>query len=107
MPTLRIIYPLSIVGLIVEFFEQEEEHNSVHSDPPNEGFRVVAVNKQKLEGVEHDSNKLNLKEFRSLDNLELWNGLDVSPFGDPSGISSTTSISGIAVPWRQTGSRCT
>lgn len=58
---MQIIYPFAIVGLIVKFFEQEEEHNSVHSDPPDEGFRVVTIDEQKLEGVKHDGNKLNLK----------------------------------------------
>jgi hypothetical protein len=58
------IYPLSGVGLIVEFFEQEEEHDGVHADPPYEGFRVVAFGEEELESVEHDSDELNLREGR-------------------------------------------
>jgi hypothetical protein len=58
------IYPLSGVGLIVEFFEKEEEHDGVHADPPNEGFRVVAFGEEELESVEHDSDELNLREGR-------------------------------------------
>lgn len=30
----------------------------MHSDPPDECFRVVAVDEQQLEGVHHDSDKL-------------------------------------------------
>lgn len=35
--------PFLAVSLVVEFFEEEEEHHSVHSDPPNEGTGVIAV----------------------------------------------------------------
>lgn len=55
------IYPLALVGLLVEFFEQEEEHDGVHSNPPDEGFRVVAVDEQELESMKHDENELDLK----------------------------------------------
>lgn len=58
---MAIFYLLSLVGLFVEFLEQEEEHNCVHANPPNEGSRVVTIDKQKLESVKHDENKLNLK----------------------------------------------
>jgi hypothetical protein len=52
---------LLLVRLFVEVREEEVEHNSVHSNPPDEGTRVVAIGEEKLEGVEHNSNKLNLK----------------------------------------------
>lgn len=52
----------SIVGLVVEFFEEEEEHYRVHANPPNEGFRVVAVDKEELECVNHDAYELDLKQ---------------------------------------------
>lgn len=54
-------YPLSVIRLLVEFLEQEEEHNGVHADPPDEGFWIVAVDEEKLESVKHDEHKLNLK----------------------------------------------
>lgn len=57
----RSIYPLSLVGLFVELFEQEEEHDGVHSNPPDEGFRIITVDEQELESVKHDENELNLK----------------------------------------------
>lgn len=44
--------------LIVELLEQEEEHDGVHADPPHESLRVIAVNKQQLEGVDHYGQKL-------------------------------------------------
>lgn len=46
------------VCALVELVEQEEEHDGVHSDPPDERSRVVAVDEQQLEGVHHDSDKL-------------------------------------------------
>jgi hypothetical protein len=60
------IYPLSIVGLFVELLEKEEEHNGVHANPPDEGFRVIAVGEEKLEGVKHDSDELNLKGVETI-----------------------------------------
>lgn len=59
-----MFYPLSVIRLFVEFFEKEEEHDGVHSDPPYEGFGVIAVNEKQLEGVQHDENKLNLKRVK-------------------------------------------
>lgn len=46
------------VGLVVEVFEKEEEHDGVHADPPDERSRVVAVDEQQLEGVHHDTHEL-------------------------------------------------
>ena len=57
----RSIYPLAIVGLFVELFEEEEEHNSMHSNPPHEGFWIIAVNEEKLESMSHNCNELDLK----------------------------------------------
>lgn len=38
-------YPGSLtVRLVVEVSEEEEEHNSMHADPPDESARVVALN---------------------------------------------------------------
>lgn len=42
------------VGCLVELVEQEEEHNSVHADPPDKSFWIIAVNEEQLEGVNHD-----------------------------------------------------
>lgn len=36
----------ALVGLFVEFIEQEEEHNGMHTDPPNESFRIIAINEE-------------------------------------------------------------
>lgn len=36
----------SLVRLVVELLEQEEEHDGVHADPPDEGTGVVAVDEQ-------------------------------------------------------------
>jgi len=44
--------------LIVELLEQEEEHDGVHADPPHESFRVIAVDEQQLEGVDHYGQEL-------------------------------------------------
>lgn len=44
----------------IEFVEQEEEHNSVHANPPDERSWIVAVNEQQLECMNHNSYKLNL-----------------------------------------------
>lgn len=52
-------YSLS-VGFFVEFVEQEEEHDSVHADPPNKCTWIVAVDEEKLESMEHDQDELNL-----------------------------------------------
>lgn len=46
------------VLLFVEFLEQEEEHDRVHADPPDKRFRVVAVDEQQLERVDHDCQEL-------------------------------------------------
>lgn len=79
-------YLLAGVRLLVELLEQEEEHDSVHSDPPDEGLRVVAVDEEKLESMQHDENELDLQTvsifvyvtFRSSARCFI-----VSPFGDP------------------------
>lgn len=52
---------LAVVGLFVKFFEQEEEHDSMHANPPYEGFWIVAIDEEKLKSVKHDKYKLNLK----------------------------------------------
>lgn len=46
------------VRALVELVEQEEEHDGVHSDPPDERLRVVAVDEEQLERVHHDGDKL-------------------------------------------------
>lgn len=46
----------------VEFVEQEEEHESVHSDPPDERSRIVALDEQQLERMYHDRDELHLKK---------------------------------------------
>lgn len=61
-------YPL--FGLFVcwpvEFIEQEEEHNSVHSNPPHKCSRVVAIDEEKLKCVHHNSNKLDHLQCRQI-----------------------------------------
>lgn len=46
------------VLLFVELFEQEEKHDRVHADPPDERFRIVAIDEQQLERVNHDGQEL-------------------------------------------------
>ena len=50
----------ALVGLFVEFIEQEEEHNSMHANPPNKSFGIITVNEEQLEGMYHNGNKLYL-----------------------------------------------
>lgn len=52
-------YPSAFVGGFVEFVKQEEKHDSVHANPPNECSWIVAIYEEKLESVNHDCNKLN------------------------------------------------
>lgn len=33
----------------------------MHSDPPDEGFGIVAIDEEQLEGVDHNQNELYLK----------------------------------------------
>jgi len=54
----RLLTCCSVIRLVVEFLEEEEEHDSVHADPPDEGSWVVAVDEKQLEGVHHDGNEL-------------------------------------------------
>lgn len=56
------IYPRFRVGLVVEVFEEEEEHDGVHADPPDEGAGVVAVDEQQLERVHHYTYELHLEK---------------------------------------------
>ena len=53
----RFLWPF--VGLVVEVTEQEVEKYGVHSDPPDEGTWVIAVDEEQLEGVNHYENELN------------------------------------------------
>jgi len=46
------------VLLLVKLLKQEEEHNGVHADPPDESLRVVAVDEEQLERVQHDGQEL-------------------------------------------------
>ena len=50
----------SFVGRFVEFIEEEKEHNGMHSNPPHEGFWIVAIDEEKLGCVNHDGDELNL-----------------------------------------------
>lgn len=54
------------VRLVVELLEEEEEHDGVHADPPDESTRVVAVDEQQLESVNHDGHKLCLCKHKQL-----------------------------------------
>jgi len=49
---------LVLVGFLVEVGEEAEEENSMATDPPNKGLGVVAVDKEQLEGVHHNSDEL-------------------------------------------------
>lgn len=59
--TSNITHLVRFVRVLVELVEQEEEHDGVHSDPPDERLRVVAVDEEQLERVHHDGHKLDLK----------------------------------------------
>ena len=50
--------PLQLVILLVELVEQEEEHGRVQADPPYERLRVVAVDEEQLERVDHHHHEL-------------------------------------------------
>lgn len=50
-----------VLGL-VEVGKQEQEHDTVQTDPHHETLRVVAVAEQQLELMRKDSDELNLKE---------------------------------------------
>lgn len=49
------------VGTLVEFVEQEEEHDGMHANPPHKRPWIVAVDEQQLECVYHDGDELNLE----------------------------------------------
>jgi len=49
------------VGCLVELVEEEEEHDSVHSDPPDKCLRIIAIDEEQLESVHHDQYELNLQ----------------------------------------------
>lgn len=59
----------SFVGLFVEFIEQEEEHNGMHANPPHKGFRIIAIDEQQLEGMDHNQNELNLKRTKTISKI--------------------------------------
>lgn len=61
----RNLRPGLPVGLPVEVSEEEEEHDGVHADPPHEGLRVVAVDEEQLERVQHYEHKLGLKQKKA------------------------------------------
>lgn len=61
-PTTHLV---RFVRVLVELVEQEEEHDGVHSDPPDERLRVVAVDEEQLERVHHDGHKLDLKGWNN------------------------------------------
>lgn len=97
------------VGFFVEFVEQEEEHDSVHANPPDKCTWVVAIDEQQLESMKHDQDELNLFKCRNSKSYQL---IFVSstlfslsrgnvPFVMMSNTSSTTNISGIVDPWQQ------
>lgn len=52
-------YPSAFVRRFIELVEQEEEHDSMHTNPPNECSWIITIYEEKLEGVNHDCNKLN------------------------------------------------
>ena len=54
--------PRRRVRLVVEVFKEEEEHDGVHSDPPDESTRVVTVDEQQLERVHHYTYELHLEK---------------------------------------------
>lgn len=51
-------YPSAFVSRFVELVEQKEKHNSMHTNPPNESSWIITIYEEKLEGVNHDCNKL-------------------------------------------------
>jgi hypothetical protein len=52
---------LLLVRSLVEVGEEAEEQDTVASDPPDEGFGIIAVDEKQLEGVDDNCNKLDLK----------------------------------------------
>lgn len=50
-----------VVRLLVEIGEQEQEHDTVQSDPHHETLRVVALGEQQLELVREDGDELGLQ----------------------------------------------
>jgi len=49
------------VLLFVEVREEVVEHDCVHPNPPDESLRVVAVNEEQLECVDHHEDELDLQ----------------------------------------------
>jgi len=55
---IRFPRPLLLVTLLIELLEQEEEHDGVHADPPDERLWIVALDEEQLEGMDHDCDEL-------------------------------------------------
>lgn len=51
---------LRLIRGLVELVEQEQEHDGMHANPPDERLRIVALDEQQLEGMHHDRHKLHL-----------------------------------------------
>jgi hypothetical protein len=54
----KLLLSLFIVSFIVELTKQEEKEDGVEADPPNKSLGVVAINKEKLEGMNHYQHEL-------------------------------------------------
>lgn len=82
----------------------------MHANPPHKGFRIIAIDEQQLEGMDHNQNELNLKQTKNhIQDISYFEikSYSNSPFGRWSNTSSTTDIFGIVDPWLRTYSRCT
>lgn len=64
-----LLRPSVEVRLSVEVPEEEEEHDGVHSDPPDENSGVVTVDEEELERVDHDEDELHLKQTENYKEL--------------------------------------
>lgn len=62
---IQTYHATSLIGVLVEFIEQEEEHHSMHADPPNKRLWIIAIDEEQLESVHHDQHKLNLCKGRT------------------------------------------
>lgn len=57
---------LVLVRFLVEAAEKEVKHHGMHTDPPNKGLRVVALDEEQLECVNHHENKLDHLQGRQI-----------------------------------------
>lgn len=52
-------FPSFLIGLFVEFVEEEEEHDGMHANEPDKCTRIVTLDEQQLECMNHNGDELN------------------------------------------------